>query len=123
MRILFILTFTLCSLMAQAQVMLEKSKKKEPRIEKKIDTSGIDPFTTAARVELITYTNRMEWWFGEEGDKPFLKNGKLNMPVDSVRSRVQLGGEVARKWRKALYVTRFCEDEIISFCYEPRHML
>ncbi|MGK6351508.1 hypothetical protein [Parapedobacter sp. DT-150] len=111
------------SVLAQAQLYNEKAKK-AGRIVEKRDTSGIDPFTVAARVELVTYSNRMDWWSGDDGrDKPLLKNGMLNMPADSIHSRVQLNSSAVAKWQNALYVTQFCEENIIALCYEPRHLL
>lgn len=106
-----------------AQWYNKKVKKAAPIAEQR-DTSGIDPFAMAVRVELLTYSDRMDWWLGEDGiDKPLLENGMLNMPVDRIHSRVSFDSLEIAKWQDALYVQHFCEDSIIALCYQPHHLL
>lgn len=118
--------FIVCcvSILALMQLWGKKEKQTTPIIEQR-DTSRIDPFAVAARVELVTYkNNRMDWWIDEDGtDRPHLKNGTLNMPVDSIHSRVYLDSAQVAKWQSALYIQHFCQENIIALCYEPRHLL
>lgn len=106
------------------QLYTKNTEKVAPIVEQR-DTSGIDPFAVAARVELVTYkNNRMDWWIGKDGqDKPLLENGVLTMPVDSIHSRVNLESAQIAKWQRTLYVQHFCDENIIALCYEPRHLL
>src|SRR5690606_29915718 len=83
-----------------------------------------NPFHLAKRIELLTYNNRMEWWFkNNKVEQPLVKDGKLNMPLDSIQLRVKLDAVAVNKWQSALYGKKFCKDNSISFCYEPRHLL
>lgn len=106
------------------QLHNKKTKKASPIVEQR-DTSGINPFAVAERVELVTYnSDRMDWWYDEGNqDKPLLENGELNMPVDSIQSRINLDAPTIAKWQSALYVQHSCADNIIGLCYEPRHLL
>ena len=114
-----------CCISVLALVLIWVNKEiKSPSIVEQRDTLGINPFAVAERVELITYSNRMDWWYDENGvEQPLLQEGILNMPTDSINSRIQLDSAVVGQWHKALYETEFCEDNVIALCYEPRHML
>lgn len=118
------IVFACIGVLTVVQLYNKKTEKVVPIIEQR-DTFGTDPFAVAARVELVTYkNNRMDWWIDEDGtDKPLLKNGTLTMPADSIHSRINLDSIQIAKWKNALYVQHFCEENILSLCYEPRHLL
>lgn len=89
-----------------------------------VEKEGLDPFSEASRVELLNYNDRMEWWgkLGEP-DRPLLEDGKLTIPADSIRSRLELDSTMQAKWQSALYGNDMCEEGLASYCYQPQHML
>lgn len=88
----------------------------EPR-----DTSGIDPFLVANRIELLYYTdNRMLFW---KGDSDIIENGELKIVEENIRFRVQLDTAQRADWQNECYEHHLCEDFMIAGCYEPRHLL
>src|SRR5690606_17785181 len=89
-----------------------------------VEKEGLDPFSEASRVELLNYNDRMEWWgkLGEP-DRPLLEDGKLTIPADSIRGRQELDSSMQAKWQGALYVIDVCEEGLVSYCYQLRHML
>lgn len=124
--ILLYLLLSFLNLVAQDKVTLYKGKnvRTGPIIEKR-DSSGLDPFKVAKRVELVFYTsNRMSW-------KNSVKNnpddrftaGLLNIPTDSIVGWVQLDSVQCADWQYTLYQSQLCEELMIAGCYEPRHLL
>jgi|GEM_PF-722119 len=91
---------------------------------RQVKRSGLDPFANASRVELLRYNDRMAWWpkMGE-GDQPLLEEGKLNIPRDSILARMELNSLVQTEWKQALYDGEICDENLVSYCYQPRHML
>jgi hypothetical protein len=128
MRPIFIifLLLSFLSLPAQEKVTLYKGKKSRivPIIEQK-DSSGIDPFLVATKVELLFYTSNRMSWKGKAGKglEEIETNGNLNIPADSVAGRIQLDSTQSSNWQFTLYQSQLCEQLMVAGCYEPRHLL
>lgn len=91
-------------------------------VDKKLLTT-VNPFKFASRVELLTYNNRLFWWFKQMGTTQLFQQGKLQMPTDSILTRTAIDTANLADWEQALYTPQLCEKTIIGKCYEPRHLL
>lgn len=127
MRYLFCLLLSVCMLPVMAQEIRQLYKGKHTlgaKIVEPRDTTGINPFTIAKRVELLTYANRMRWWPKLYSDgKDLLEDGALTIPPDSIRSRTILDTEQTAELDEAFYQRHLCEESMVAGCYEPRHLL
>ncbi|WP_183078823.1 hypothetical protein [Sphingobacterium puteale] len=123
---LLYLLLSFLSLSAQEKVILYKGKKvsTSPIVEKR-DSTGLDPFEVAERVELIFYTSNRMSWKNSAGKnlEELLSDGRLNVPTDSIAGRVELDPTQRTDWQYTLYQSQLCEELMIAGCYEPRHML
>ncbi|WP_343539756.1 hypothetical protein [Sphingobacterium thalpophilum] len=123
---LLYLLLSFLSLSAQEKVILYKGKKAStsPIVEKR-DSTGLDPFKVAQRVELVFYTsNRMSWKnSGGKNLEELLSDGRLNIPTDSIAGRVELDPTQRADWQYTLYQRQLCEELMVAGCYEPRHLL
>ncbi len=100
-----------------------KKARQHPIVETR-DTTGINPFNTAARVELWHYNDRMRWWSKTFSDnRPLFQDGKMNLPADSVQRRVVLDSTLRTGFSEALYVDHLCEEIMVAACYSPRDLL
>ncbi|NJI75428.1 hypothetical protein HCX49_19665 [Sphingobacterium kitahiroshimense] len=124
--IIIFLLLSFLSLKAQEKVTLYKGKKARifPTIEQK-DSSGIDPFLVAVRVELLFYISNRISWKGKAGKnlEELFTNSHLNIPADSIAGKVQLDSAQSSDWQYTLYQSQLCEQLMVAGCYEPRHLL
>lgn len=123
---LLYLLLSFLSLSAQEKVTLYKGKKAPtaPIIEKR-DSTGLDPFKVAQRVELVFYTSNRMSWKNSSGKnlEELLSNGRLNIPKDSIAGRAELDSVQRANWQYTLYQRQLCEEMMVAGCYEPRHLL
>jgi len=100
-----------------------RNARQQPIVEVR-DTTGTDPFSVAARVELWHYNDRMRWWGGAfPSGRQLFEEGKVNLPPDSIRRRVVLDSTLCKGFREALYVDQLCDEFRIAGCYSPRDLL
>lgn len=104
--------------------LLYKGKGQRVAIKEKRNTAGINPFKKAARVELLQYSNRMQWWYKlYPNGNQLIVNDTLTIPANYITARTTLTPQVAEKWNKLLYKDHLCEEQLTAGCYEPRHLL
>ncbi|MGJ1284878.1 hypothetical protein ACR79P_14610 [Sphingobacterium spiritivorum] len=123
---LLYLLLSFLSLSAQEKVTLYKGKKaRTALIVECRDSTGLDPFKVAQRVELLFYTNNRMSWKNSAGKnlEELLSNGRLNIPPDSIAGRVQLDSAQRADWQYILYQSQLCDELMVAGCYEPRHLL
>jgi hypothetical protein len=108
----------------KTQVLFKgRNARQQPIIEDR-DTTGVDPFTSAARVELWHYRDRMKWWNKTFPDnRPLFQDGKVNLPVDSIQRLVVLDSALRKGFHEVLYLDQMCEEFLVAGCYSPRNLL
>ena len=125
-KAVLIVTILLCGVhKATAQTnLLYKGKGERAAIKEKRDAIGSNPFKKAARVELLQYSNRMQWWYKlYPNGNQLVVNDTLTIPANYITARTTLTPQVAEKWNKLLYKDHLCEEQLTAGCYEPRHLL
>lgn len=124
--IILYLLLSFLGLSAQEKVTLYKGNKARtaPIVEKR-DSTGLDPFKVAERVELVFYTSNRMSWKNSAGKnlEELLSNGRLNIPMDSIAGRVELDSVQRADWQYTLYQSQLCDELMVAGCYEPRHLL
>lgn len=121
---LFLIILLLSTVYAYGQEVGKLYKGKKIRVAPVIeqrDTSGLNPFIRAAKVELLYYkSNRMQW---KGNDSNILEKGNLNIPTDRIAKRIVLDSSQVVDWEYSLYKMHLCEEFMVAGCYEPRHLL
>lgn len=119
---LFLIILLLSTVYAYGQEVGKLYKGKKIRVAPVIeqrDTSGINPFVSATKVELVYYkSNRMKW-----NDSNILEKGYLIIPPDRIAKRILLNSHQVADWQYSLYEMHLCEEFMVAGCYEPRHLL
>lgn len=106
---------------AEAQLYKGKGAKKKPIVETR-DTSGINPFTKAYKVDLLYYrSDRMKW--KDSLSYRIIKDNQLLIPNDSISKTITLDSLQKANWNDALYETHLCEEHMVAGCYAPHHLL
>lgn len=118
---------TTLAVYGQETAKLHKGRKSSvgPVVEVR-DTSGVNPFDIADKVELLYYVgNRMQWWRDSKGQKyaDVIEHGRLNVSTDRIAKRVTLDTAQVAEWSSALYAWNLCAEYMVAGCYEPRHLL
>ena len=79
------------------------------------------PFSKAARVEVISYENRMEW--DVEPDDDLIKDGTLRLDAKKIKERVTLNDNLGQRLYEFLFIEECPTMSSVSKCYDPRHMV
>ncbi|MFD1772094.1 hypothetical protein [Sphingobacterium suaedae] len=122
---LLYLLLSFLSLSAQENTLYKgKNVRTIPIVEKR-DSTGLDPFKVAQRVELVFYTSNRMSWKNSAGKnlEELLTDGRLNIPTDSIAGRVELDSAQCADWQHTLYQSQLCDELLVAGCYEPRHLL
>jgi len=89
--------------------------------------SNTYPFSSASKIEVLSYETRYNWDTLEDNSRGNFINdnlilkGKLRLNPKKISERVQLSKRQSEELFDILYAFNFDLVEQVSACYEPRH--